>query len=55
MQKNNIDYTVSRSFDLSCLTLLESLIEYMEDEEEIEDDEPPNSNCRDLLQIIKRW
>ena len=52
MPKNNIEYTVSRSFDLSCLTLLESLIEYMEDEEVIEDDEPPNSNCRDILKII---
>ena len=50
MPKNNIEYTVSRSFDLSCLTLLESIIEYMDDEGVIEDDaEPPHSDSRNLL------
>ena len=50
MPKQNIEYTVTRSFNNNVTTLLESIIEYMDDEEVIEDDaEPPNANCRDLL------
>ena len=50
MPKNNIEYSVTNSFDENNITLLESLIEYMEDEGVIEDDaEPPNSDSRNLL------
>ena len=51
MPKNIIEYSVTRSFDLSSLILLESLIEYIE-AEEVLDDEPPNSDCRDIPKTI---
>ena len=44
MPKNNIEYCVTNSFDENNITLLESLIEYMEEQEVLE-----NSVCRDLL------
>lgn len=46
MPNNKIEYTVSRSFDLNSITLLESLIEYMDDEEVIIDESP---DSRDIL------
>lgn len=51
MPKQNIEYTVTRSFDSSKNTLLERLIEYIEEQGEIEydDGKPPDSNCGDLL------
>lgn len=51
MPKQNIEYKVTRSFDSSKTTLLERLIEYIEEQGEIEDDDgkPPDSNCGDLL------
>lgn len=51
MPKQNIEYIVSRSFDSSKITLLERLIEYIEEQGEIEvdDGKPPNSNSRNLL------
>lgn len=50
MPKQIIEYTVSRSFDISKTSLLENIIEYIEDKEVIEDDdEPPISDCRDIL------
>ena len=50
MPKQIIEYQVKRSFNSNNISLLESLIEYIEDLEVIEDDdEPPNSDCRDLL------
>lgn len=50
MPKQIIEYTVSRSFDSNNISLLESLIEYIEEEVVIEDDdEPPNPDSRDLL------
>ena len=49
MPKKIIEYQVKRSFNSNNITLLESLIEYIEDLEVIEDDESPISDCRDLL------
>ena len=51
MPKQNIEYIVSRNFDSSKITLLERLIEYIEEQGVIENDDgkPPNSNCGDLL------
>ena len=46
MPNNKIEYKVSRSFDLNSITLLESLIEYMDDEEVIIDESPDG---RDIL------
>lgn len=55
MPKQNIEYIVTRSFDSSKISLLERLIEYIEEQGVIEDDDkPPDSNCGDLLQTIKR-
>lgn len=54
MPKQNIEYIVTRSFDSNNISLLENLIEYIEENEVIEDDDckPPDSNCRNLLQTI---
>jgi hypothetical protein len=49
MPKQIIEYQVKRSFNSNNISLLESLIEYIEDLEVIEDDESPISDCRDLL------
>ena len=50
MPKQIIEYQVKRSFNSNNISLLESLIEYIEDLEVIEDDdEPPFSDCRDIL------
>ena len=50
MPKKIIEYQVKRSFNSNNISLLESLIEYIEDLEVIkDDDEPPISDCRDLL------
>ena len=50
MPKQIIEYQVKRSFNSNNISLLESLIEYVEDLEVIEDDEePPISDCRDIL------
>ena len=50
MPKQIIEYQVKRSFNSNNISLLESLIEYNEDLEEIEDDDkPPISDCRDIL------
>lgn len=51
MSKRNIEYVVTRSFDSSKITLLEKLIEYIEEQGEIENDggKSPDSNCGDLL------
>ena len=50
MPKQIIEYQVKRSFNSNNISLLESLIEYIEDLEVIEDDdEPPISDCRDIL------
>ncbi len=50
MPKQNIEYIVTRSFDSSKMTLLEKLIEYIEEQGEIEDDgKPQDSNCGNLL------
>ncbi|MDE6946293.1 MAG: hypothetical protein K2P14_03820 [Anaeroplasmataceae bacterium] len=50
MPKKNIEYIVTRSFDSSKITLLEKLIEYIEEQGVIEDDDKPSdSNCGDLL------
>lgn len=49
MPKQIIEYQVTRSFNSNNISLLESLIEYIEDLEVIEDDEPPISDCRDIL------
>lgn len=50
MPKQNIEYTVTRSFNNNVATLLESIIEYMDDEGVCDADaEPPNEECRNLL------
>ena len=50
MPKQIIEYQVKRIFNSNNISLLESLIEYIEDFEVIEDDdEPPISDCRDIL------
>ena len=50
MPKQIIEYQVKRSFNSNNISLLESLIEYIEYLEVIEDDdEPPISDCRDIL------
>lgn len=50
MPKQNIEYTVTRSFNNNVTTLLESIIEYMDDEGVCDADaEPPNSDSRNLL------
>ena len=51
MPRQIVENTVSRSFDISKTSLLENIIEYIEDKEVIEDDDgkPPNANCGDLL------
>ena len=49
MPKQIIEYQVKRSFSSNNISLLESLIEYIEDLEVIEDDESPISDGRDLL------
>ncbi len=53
MPKQNIEYTVTRSFDSNNL-LLENLIEYIKETEAIEDDDgkPSNANSGDLLPTI---
>lgn len=53
MPKQNIEYTVTRSFNSNIL-LLENLIEYIKENEVIEDDDgkPPNANSRNLLPSI---
>lgn len=53
MPKQNIEYTVTRNFDSNNL-LLENLIEYIKENEVIEDDDgkPPNANGWDLLPTI---
>ena len=50
MPKQNIEYTVTRSFNNNVTTLLESIIEYMDDEGVCDADaEPPNREGRNLL------
>lgn len=51
MPKQNIEYIITRSFDSSKMTLLERLIEYIEEQGEIEnnDGKSPNTDCGDLL------
>lgn len=49
MPKQIIEYQVKRSFNSNNISLIESLIEYIEDLEVIEDDEPPISDSRDIL------
>ncbi len=49
MPKQNIEYTVTRSFNNNGISLLESIIEYIQDEEVDDADEPPNSDSRNLL------
>ncbi len=51
MSKRNIEYVVTRSFDSSKISLLERLIEHIEEQGETEDDngKSPDSNCGDLL------
>ena len=51
MPRQIVEHTVTRSFDSSKITLLENLIDYIEEQGVIEDDDgkPPNANSGDLL------
>ena len=51
MPRQIVEHTVTRSFDSSKISLLQNIIEFIEDKEVIEDDDgkPPNANCGDLL------
>lgn len=52
MPKQNIEYTVTRSFNSNTL-LLENLIEYIEENEVIENaGKPPNTNSWNILPTI---
>ena len=52
MPKQIVEHTVTRSFDSSKISLLQNILEYIENKNEvIEDDDgkPPNANSGDLL------
>ena len=51
MPRQIVENTVTRGFDLSKFSLLQNIIEFIEDKEVIEDDDgkPPNANSGDLL------